>query len=70
MLTSDVMKISPVGAELSHVDGRTDRKLIVAFRSFANAPKNVFCWCMDWIPYERFRVEVLCSSRRPLDLVP
>jgi hypothetical protein len=39
------MKIGPVGAELFHADGRTERqaymtKLIVAFRSFANAPKN------------------------------
>ena len=31
----------PVGAELFHADGRTDMtKLIVAFRSFAKAPKN------------------------------
>jgi hypothetical protein len=41
------MKIRPVGAELFHADGRTDgrtdmTKLIVAFRSFANAPKNGF----------------------------
>ena len=40
------MKIRPVGAQLSHEDGRMDRqtdmtKLIVVFRSFANAPKNV-----------------------------
>jgi len=35
------MKIRPVGAELFHVDGRTDMtKLTVAFRNFANAPKN------------------------------
>jgi hypothetical protein len=39
------MKIRPVGAELFHVDGRTAgqtdmTKLIVAFGSFANAPKN------------------------------
>ena len=34
-------QIRPVGAELFHEDGRTDRaKLIVAFRIFANAPKN------------------------------
>jgi hypothetical protein len=36
----------PLGAELFHADGRRDRrtdmtKLIVAFRNFANAPKNV-----------------------------
>ena len=35
------MKICPVGAEMFHTDGLTDkRKLIVAFRNFANAPKN------------------------------
>ena len=35
------MKISPVGAELFHADGRTDMtKLTVAFRNFANAPKT------------------------------
>jgi hypothetical protein len=39
------MKIRPVGAELFHVDRRTDEwtdmtKLIVAFRNFAKAPKN------------------------------
>jgi hypothetical protein len=36
-----------VGAELFHVDRRTDMtKLIVTFRKFANAPKNGL-WC-DW----------------------
>jgi hypothetical protein len=43
------MKICPVGAQLFHADGRIDRgadsqtdvtKLIVAFRSFANASKK------------------------------
>jgi len=39
------MKIRPVGAELlqadRQTDGRTDMtKLLVAFRNFANAPKN------------------------------
>ena len=39
------MKIRTVRAELFHADGRTDRrtdltKLIVAFRNFADAPKN------------------------------
>jgi hypothetical protein len=38
---SDLMKIRPVSAELFHADGRTDMTmLIVAFRNFANAPKN------------------------------
>jgi hypothetical protein len=35
------MKIRSVGAELLHVDGQTDiTKLTVAFRNFANVPKN------------------------------
>jgi hypothetical protein len=38
----NIMKIRPVGAELFHMDGRTDMtKLIVGFRNFANAPKNL-----------------------------
>ena len=38
---SNFMKIRRVGAELFHSDGRTDMtKLTVAFRNFANAPKN------------------------------
>ena len=40
------MNICPVGTELFHADVRTDRrtdvKLIVAFRNFANAPKHFF----------------------------
>jgi len=32
------MKIRPVGSELLHSDGRTDMKLIVTFRNFANTP--------------------------------
>jgi hypothetical protein len=35
------IKIRPVGAELFHADGQTDMtKLLVAFRSFTNAPQN------------------------------
>jgi hypothetical protein len=42
----NVMKISPVGADIFNVGGRADgqtymMKLIVAFRNFANAPKNI-----------------------------
>lgn len=42
------MKMRPVGDELFHAGGRTDRqtymtKLIVAFGNFASAPKNVVC---------------------------
>jgi hypothetical protein len=34
------MKIHPFGAELFQADGRADmKKLIVAFRNWANAPK-------------------------------
>jgi len=36
------MKIRAMGPELSSADGQTDKKkLIVAFRNFVNAPKNV-----------------------------
>jgi len=43
------MKIRPVGANLCHADGRTDRqteivKVIAAFRNFATAPKNWQNW--------------------------
>jgi hypothetical protein len=43
------MKIRPMGAEL-HADGRTDMtKPVVAFRNFANAPKNVlFAFMCVW----------------------
>jgi hypothetical protein len=42
---SNLTKIRPVGAELFHAGGRTDRqkdmtKLIVAFHNFANEPKE------------------------------
>jgi hypothetical protein len=44
------MTIRPVGAELFHTDrvtdGQTDMmNLIVAFRNFANSPKNQYCGC-------------------------
>ena len=39
--TSDLVKICPLVAELFHPERRTNMtKLTVAFRSFANAPKN------------------------------
>ena len=39
--TSNLKKIHPVGTELFHEDGKTDViKVIVAFRYFANAPKD------------------------------
>jgi hypothetical protein len=38
---SNFMDVRPVGAELFHADGQTDMtKLRLAFRNFANAPKN------------------------------
>jgi hypothetical protein len=48
------MKIRPVGAEF-HADGRADMTmLIVAFLSFANAPKNLsstmLTMCIDCLP--------------------
>jgi len=36
-----LMKISPVGAELFHADGRTVTKLIVTFHSFSKAPTKI-----------------------------
>jgi len=42
------MKICTVGAELFRADEQKDRQLIVAFRSFANAPRNE-CYVGD--PY-------------------
>jgi hypothetical protein len=43
------MKIPPVGAEMLYTDEQTDKqtdmtKLTVAFRNFANSPKNRL-WC-------------------------
>jgi len=54
------MKMCPVGAEFLHADGRMDMNLIVAFRHFANTPKNAnawvghdikFCGQTVWQPY-------------------
>jgi hypothetical protein len=40
---SSLIKVHTVGAELFQVERRTDMaKLIVAFRSFVNVPKNDF----------------------------
>jgi hypothetical protein len=39
---SNFMKIHPAGAELFHLDERTDvMKLLVSFPNFVNAPKNL-----------------------------
>jgi hypothetical protein len=48
------IKILLVGAELFHADGRIDMtKQIVAFRSFANAPKNLLT--DSFLPVTRLR---------------
>jgi hypothetical protein len=45
------MKIRPVGAELFHKDGRTDMtKRILAFRTFANAPKTQLKPAVNEVP--------------------
>ena len=45
------MKIRIVGAQLFHVDGRTHTtELIVAFRSFANAPQSDTFWLQRELP--------------------
>jgi hypothetical protein len=36
---SNFIQIRPVTAELFYADGRTDMKLVVAIRNFANAPR-------------------------------
>jgi hypothetical protein len=62
---SDFMKIFPLGRELFHPAGKTDMtKLTVAFRKFANAPKN------RWLllkPNLNFKVQcpVKVSHHRP-----
>jgi hypothetical protein len=37
------LQILPIGVQLHHAEGRTDMKVIVAFRSFANALKKYMC---------------------------
>ena len=39
---TNFMKIRPVGAELFDAGGRTDMKLTVALRKFANASQKVY----------------------------
>jgi len=60
-----------MGAELFHADGQTDMpKRTVAFRNFANAPKNdrtdAQCECMDCITLTQDTVQLqvcfLCVS--------
>jgi len=47
------MKIRQVGDDWFHADRQIDMKLIVAFRSFANAPKNVIFMPMVDVPLKR-----------------
>jgi hypothetical protein len=55
---SNLMKISPVGAELHHADRRMDvqtwAKLIVTFRSFANAPINIHISYVTEVKYNYY----------------
>ena len=54
------MKIRPVGAELFHVDRRTDiTKLIAAFRNFSNAPNNSLSYLLGKITYSYLNIENL-----------
>jgi hypothetical protein len=58
------MKNRPVGAEIFHAGGRTDMtKLIVAFRSFAKAPKNPYFERPEVaLPYSHWPVMGFCSA--------
>jgi hypothetical protein len=66
------MKIRSVGAELFHVDRRTDMKLIVAFRHFENAPKKLANQINAYCAYGRYSdglycvIFSLCSFNFPL----
>jgi hypothetical protein len=53
------MKIHPVGAELFHADGRTDRHNVAnrRFRNFGKAPKNV--------QHEKFRLIIRIITALP-----
>jgi hypothetical protein len=52
---SDFMKIRSMRAELFHADGRTGMtNLVVAFRRFANAPKNGQCLLYFYLPEGKF----------------
>jgi len=54
------MKIRPMGAELFHVDRRTDMtKLIVDFRNFSNALKNSLSHLLGKIPYSYLNIKNL-----------
>jgi hypothetical protein len=53
---TNFMKILPVGAQLLHADRETNmKKIIFAFRNFANAPKNI-----PWPWSARICILIIC----------
>jgi hypothetical protein len=71
-IKSNIIKIRSAGTEFFHADGRTDRqtecgtgmtKLIVAFRTFPNTPRNVSIkkWCMFYQELTHTRLSEQCS---------
>jgi hypothetical protein len=53
----NLMKIHPVGAEMSHVERRTDiTKLTVAFRNFASAPNSSLLHYKLKLPVQPYKV--------------
>ena len=63
------MEIRPLGAELLHAVGRTDRqtdraKLIIALRNFANAPKNsTFCAQGAYVCLQMVSIHVVINAQ-------
>jgi hypothetical protein len=45
------MKIRPMGAESLHADGRTNKKLIAAFRNFPEATSRMTSAVAVWLVY-------------------
>jgi hypothetical protein len=74
---SNLMKIYPMAAELFHAQGQVDRRmdrttLIVAFRNFANVPKNTYIRAHMQIRFQDPKIpvfeqygEVLCFAQLP-----
>ena len=71
---SNFMQIRPMGSELFHAEewagGQTEMKLIVAFRNFANAPKNLtkfstqnFSWKWSKLPTQSSISYVWCMGK-------
>jgi hypothetical protein len=62
---SSFIKIRPVGAELFHANRRTDMKLTVAFRNYANAPnyRDInFYFCS--FPSNSLEIPRMCSQEK------